>query len=243
MLGDVPGLSCSVRARVGKLELEVELETHGTLVLIGPNGAGKTTLLSLILGIASEVEVRRLRLSVGQVLLVDSDRRIDTPVETRRIAYVPQHYGLFPHMTVREQFAFAMRSAHRAEAPPHAVDALLEEYGLLEFSARRPRELSGGERQRVALARALSVQPRAILLDEPLAALDIEARQEMRARLASTLEKIRIPAIVVTHDPADARALCSTVAVLEGGRLVQSARWDGLMASPATAFVREFVRL
>lgn len=223
-------------ARVGELTVDVDLNTAGgTLVLVGPNGAGKTSLLSLLLG---ALPAERGRLSIGDSLLFDSERGIDLPVELRRIGYVPQDHALFPHLSVRDNLAFAVRSA---SAPASRVDGALRDFGLEALAHRRPRSLSGGEKQRVALARALSVEPRALLLDEPLAALDVPARAEVRAFLAQTLRDRGLPSIVVTHDPTDALALGQRVAVLEAGRVSQQGTWDELAAAPATRFVEQFV--
>ncbi|MBI3200931.1 MAG: ABC transporter ATP-binding protein [Myxococcales bacterium] len=226
----------SLAARVGALAIEVELDTAGgTLVLIGPNGAGKTTLLSMLLGV---IPAERGRLTIGETVLFDSDRGVDLPVELRRIGYVPQDYALFPHLTVRENLAFAVQSA-RAEA--QRVEQALRDFGLESLAGRLPQALSGGEKQRVALARALSVEPRALLLDEPLAALDVPAHSEVRAFLAQTLCARALPSIVVTHDPVDARALGQRLAVLESGKVSQQGTWAELAASPKTRFVEQFV--
>ncbi|MCC6899170.1 MAG: ABC transporter ATP-binding protein [Polyangiaceae bacterium] len=226
----------SLAARVGALAIEVELDTAGgTLVLIGPNGAGKTTLLSMLLGV---IPAERGRLTIGETVLFDSDRGVDLPVELRRIGYVPQDYALFPHLTVRENLAFAVQSA-RAEAT--RVEQAFRDFGLESLAGRLPQSLSGGEKQRVALARALSVEPRALLLDEPLAALDVPARSEVRAFLAQTLRARALPSIVVTHDPVDARALGQRLAVLESGKVSQQGTWAELAASPKTRFVEQFV--
>lgn len=223
-------------ARVGELAIDVDLNTAGgTLVLVGPNGAGKTSLLSLLLGV---VPAERGRLSIGDTLLFDSEQGVDLPVERRRIGYVPQDHALFPQLTVRDNLAFAVQSA---SAPMHRVDGALRDFGLEALAHRRPRSLSGGEKQRVALARALSVEPRALLLDEPLAALDVSARAEVRAFLAQTLRDRGLPSIVVTHDPTDALALGQRVIVLEAGRVSQQGTWDELAAAPATRFVEQFV--
>lgn len=223
-------------ARVGELTIDVDLNTAGgTLVLVGPNGAGKTSLLSLLLG---ALPAQRGRLSIGDTLLFDSEQGVDLPVERRRIGYVPQDHALFPQLTVRDNLAFAVQSA---SAPLHRVDGALRDFGLEALAHRKPRSLSGGEKQRVALARALSVEPRALLLDEPLAALDVPARAEVRAFLAKTLRDRGLSSIVVTHDPTDALALGQRVAVLEAGRVSQQGTWDELAAAPATQFVEQFV--
>ena len=230
-------LYARVSARVGTLELDAELATEsGPLVVIGPNGAGKTSLLLLLLG---ALPPARARIVVGDTVLVDTDEKIALPIGTRRLGYVPQDYALFPHMTVRENLGFAMRCAGLRDG---GVDGILEQFGVAALAKRRPAALSGGEKQRVALARALSVQPRALLLDEPLAALDVHARREVRQLLAATLQRLALPTLIVSHDPLDARTLGTRVAVLEAGKVTQLGSWAELSANPATHFVSEFVR-
>ncbi|KYG06906.1 molybdenum ABC transporter ATP-binding protein [Sorangium cellulosum] len=236
------GLRARVTARVGRLRIDAEIETGaGTLALVGPNGAGKTSLLSLLLGV---LPVDRGRVEIGGAVLLDTAAGIDVPVERRGIGYVPQDYALFPHLSVRENVAFAVRSdpSRRRRASVGArVDAALDDLGIAEHAGRRTEALSGGEKQRVALARALSVGPRALLLDEPLAALDVHSRREVRAFLAGYLEALALPTIVVTHDAADARLLGRRIAVLEAGRVTQAGTWEELAARPASRFVEELV--
>ncbi|WP_437735480.1 ABC transporter ATP-binding protein [Sorangium sp. So ce1335] len=226
----------------------MELETAGgTLALVGPNGSGKTSLLSLLLGV---LPAERGRVEVGGAVLLDTEAGVDVPVEERGIGYVPQDYALFPHLSVRENVAFAVRSAASRRsvvgraarvASAERVDAMLNELGIAALARRRTQALSGGEQQRVALARALSVSPRALLLDEPLAALDIHSRREVRTFLAGYLRALALPTIVVTHDAADARLLGHRVAVLEAGRVTQTGTWEELAARPASRFVEELV--
>ncbi|MGK3990766.1 ABC transporter ATP-binding protein [Sorangium sp. So ce136] len=235
-------LRARVVARVGRLLLDAEIDTGGgTLALVGPNGAGKTSLLSVLLGV---LPVERGRVEVGAAVLLDTARGRDVPVEERRIGYVPQDYALFPHLSVRENVEFAVRSApprRGGAARAERVDAMLNELGIAAHAGRRTQALSGGEKQRVALARALSVSPRALLLDEPLAALDVHSRREVRAFLAGYLRALSIPTVVVTHDASDARLLGHRVAVLEAGRVTQTGTWDELAARPASRFVEELV--
>jgi molybdate transport system ATP-binding protein len=236
-----PHLQARIATRLGTLAIDVELEADSRpLALVGPNGAGKTSLLSIILGV---LRPERARIEVNGQVLVDTAAGIDVLVEQRRLGYVPQDYALFPHLTVRENVAFAVRSA--ASTRPRAwvderVDAALASMGLMALAARSTESLSGGEKQRLALARALSVQPRALLLDEPLAALDVHARREVRAFLAETLRSLAIPTIVVTHDPEDVRAMAGRVLVLESGRVTQVGTPEECMAHPASRFVAEF---
>lgn len=235
-------LRARLTARVGALQLDVELEASGgPLVVVGPNGAGKTSLLSLLLGV---LPAQRGRVQLGGDVLFDDAAKIDVPVEARRIGYVPQDFALFPHLTVRGNVDFALASATppptRAERDRRTQD-VLRELSLDPVADRRPATLSGGEKQRAALARALSVHPRALLMDEPLAALDIHARREVRTFLSGYLRALSVPTIVVTHDPEDARVLGARVAVLEAGRIVQIGTWSELVSKPATGFVEELV--
>ncbi|NUP11912.1 MAG: ATP-binding cassette domain-containing protein [Polyangiaceae bacterium] len=235
-------LQAHVRAKVGRLDIDVDIEAEGTLVVVGPNGAGKSTLLSLLLGV---LPAERGRIEVAGTVLLDTSKSIDVPVEHRRLGYVPQDYALFPHMTVRQNIEFALSSAPSRvdrRAQSSRIEAILAELKIDHLRDRRPETLSGGEKQRVALARALSVRPRALLLDEPLAALDIYARREVRAFLARYLDEIGLPTLVVTHDAADARALGHSMVVLEAGRITQSGTWEELEERPASPFVEELVR-
>ena len=234
-------LRARITARVGRLAIDAELDSApGTLVVVGPNGAGKSSLLSLVLGV---LPVERGRVAVAEAVLLDTSTGVDVPLERRRLGYVPQDYALFPHLSVRENVAFALASAPTQldrGARGERVDVILRDLGLEAHRDRRTQTLSGGEKQRVGLARALSVNPRALLLDEPLAALDVHSRREVRGFLADYLKKLGLPTIVVTHDAADARQLGHRIAVLEAGTITQTGTWDELAARPASRFVEEF---
>ena len=235
-------LSLNLSARVGRLELELELAIGAeTLVVVGPNAAGKTSLILAILG---ALPLQRGALSVDGGVLFDSERGIDVPVEARRLGYVPQDYALFSHMSVRDNVEFALASSHaglgRAECREQAYERL-RSLGLELHADRRAGSLSGGEKQRVALARALAIEPRALLLDEPLAALDVASRRDVRTFLRDSLRKLALPALLVTHDPADARELGERILVLERGRVMQQGTWDELCRAPASHFVEKFV--
>jgi molybdate transport system ATP-binding protein len=238
----VTSLRAKLLARAGRFTLDAELDTGpGPLVLVGPNGAGKSTLLATLLG-ARPAE--RGCIEVDGTLLLDSEREINVPLEERRLGYVPQDYALFPHMTVGQNIAFALASSSprlTRKDREQAVEAALRDLQIEAFALRLVTALSGGEKQRVALARALVVKPRALLLDEPLAALDVYARCEVRNLLVESLESTGLPSIVVTHDAEDARALGRRVAVLERGRITQLGSWEELCSAPATAFVQCFV--
>jgi molybdate transport system ATP-binding protein len=235
-------LQATIATRVGPLQLDVQLAVNDTLVIVGPNGAGKSSLLAALLG-ALPIDCGKI--CVGSTTLIDTEAGTALPVEQRGIGYVPQDYALFPHLDVWDNVDFALRSCSppldRATREVRIV-SLLRELGIEQLARRSTGVLSGGEKQKVALARALSVRPRALLLDEPLAALDVHARREVRGFLAGYLARLGLPTIIVTHDAADTRALGRSIAVLEQGRITQSGSWDDLVGSPATAFVREFVQ-
>lgn len=237
-------LDARLRAKVGKLELDVELQCGAeVLLVVGPNGAGKSSLLKLLLGVHPVVSGE---LRVDEHVLLDTRRKLHVPVEQRRLGYVPQAYALFPHLSVRGNLEFALAAA--GEAPPlqqteasARLERLMNELELLPLADRRPYALSGGEQQRVALARALITAPRALLLDEPLAALDVTRRREVRQLLARTLQRLGLPTLLVTHDAADARYFGARIVVLERGRITQLGTWTELLQNPASRFVEEFV--
>jgi molybdate transport system ATP-binding protein len=233
----VIALDVDVEGAVGALSVRVAFRTvDRPIVLVGPNGAGKT---STLLFIAGGLRPSRGRIALGDTVLLDGGAGTDLPPERRAVGFVPQRYALFPHLDVLHNVAYGI-AAPRAERLERAHQALadLEAAGL---AGRRPRELSGGEAQRVALARALAARPRALLLDEPLAALDASIRRDTRRFLAERLRAWSLPTVVVTHDRADAEALDGDVLVLESGVVVQRGRMDELLASPRTPFVRQLV--
>ena len=226
-------LDARVARRVGPLDLRLELSVdRETVLLLGPNGAGKSTLLRLLLGV---LRPDTGRISLDGRALFDAQERIDLPPEQRHLAYVPQDYALFPHLDVLANATFGLAGLDRGERARRAME-WLERLGVAHLRARPPSALSGGERQRVALARALAREPRALLLDEPFASLDPIARRQLRAALAGWLRDWRLPAVIVSHDPADV-ALAQRIAVVEGGRLVQQGTADELRSAPASEFV------
>jgi len=226
-------LELRVARRIGALELRIDLSLGNETVLVaGPNGAGKSSLLRLLLGVLRP-DAGRIALD-GDVLF-DSALRIDVPPEERGLAYVPQDYALFPHLDVLRNATFGLAALDRREQVRRAT-SWLERLGAGQLLARSTAALSGGERQRVALARALARTPRALLLDEPFASLDPLARQELRGSLAGWLREWQLPALVVSHDPADA-ALADRIAVIERGRLVQQGTLEQLRRAPGSGFV------
>jgi molybdate transport system ATP-binding protein len=237
-----PHLSVSVNADLGPFLLQATLEVGAEpLALIGPNGSGKTSLLLAILGL---LKLERGRIVLGDEVLVDKDHGIDRSTEERHLAYLPQDFGLFPHLTAIENVAFALacsslpmnRKERRAQAR-----TWLDRFGLGSLANRNPAQLSGGERQRIALARALASSPKAILLDEPTASLDIEARVEVRAFLAESIRSLGLPTILVTHDIMDVEALAGRVAVLEKGRVAGCGLPADIRKSPPTTFASKFL--
>jgi molybdate transport system ATP-binding protein len=180
------------------------------------------------------------RLACGDELWLDTSRNRNLPPERRRVGVVFQDYALFPHLSARDNVAFGMAGYARSERRRRAQDAL-ERLGVGALAAARPGDLSGGERQRVALARALAPEPHALLLDEPLAALDARNRARAAHELQQTLAAAEVPVLLVTHDFGEAALLASDVAVLDGGRVVQRGAPDLIAAAPASAFVADLV--
>lgn len=196
------------------VRLAIALEQNEIVAIMGKSGVGKTTLLSCILGFE--------KADAGTIEL--DGRRIDVlPIEERQIAYMPQDYGLFPHLSVHNNVAFGlMARKEKPEMIEQRVRELLKVVELPQSIAKRGvQELSGGEKQRVALARALAIKPKLFLFDEPLSAIDIEMRSEVGASLKAIIKKLAIPAIVITHDPTDANAIADTVYRMEEGVLTK----------------------
>jgi molybdate transport system ATP-binding protein len=230
-------LAVEVATQLGALRLDVALRVQrGCLALAGPSGAGKTTLLRVVAGL---LRPARGVVRCGGELWLDTARGLALAPERRRCGVVFQDYALFPHLNARDNVAYGLRGLPRAARRQHA-DALLERFGLAGRAGARPRELSGGERQRVALARALAPAPRALLLDEPLSALDASTRAAARRELAELLRATAVPVLLVTHDFAEAAQLAGEVAIIDAGGVVQRGAPADLAARPASAFVAGF---
>lgn len=211
---------------------------HGSFVaVLGPSGCGKSTVLRLIAGFE--------QVSAGRVLIDDSvvsGGAVHVPAEKRRVGIVFQSYALWPHMTVEGNVGYPLRVARvRGDAYGKRVQAALEMVGLTGFGNRRPSELSGGQRQRVALARCLVMEPSLVLLDEPLANLDVHLRASMEDEFREFHRKSGATMLYVTHDQAEAMALAQQIAVMDHGRLVQVADPRTLYREPRSLMVAGFI--
>jgi ABC-type Fe3+/spermidine/putrescine transport system ATPase subunit len=234
-------LQAEVVLRLGALALEVHLDAApGEIVaVLGPNAAGKTTLLRALAGL---VPLDHGRVTLDGVDFDDVTRGIHLPPERRPIGVVFQDYLLFPHLTALENVAFGLRArgVTGREARVRA-GSWLDRLGVGEYAEARPRALSGGQAQRVALARALAIDPRLLLLDEPLAALDASARGAVRRDLKRHLASFGGIRIVVTHDPLEAVALADRLVILEGGRVVQTGSAAEVTQRPRSRYVADLV--
>ncbi|MBP2670531.1 MAG: putative transporter ATP-binding protein, partial [candidate division NC10 bacterium] len=228
-----------------RLELKIRLELNGfaldvawtagdgVSVLFGPSGAGKTLTLQCLAGL---VRPDAGRIVVDGRVLFDSAAGIHVPPQERRLGYVFQGYALFPHLTVRSNVAFGLRRRPAVERDRRTAE-VVERLGLRGLEDRYPRELSGGQRQRVALARALATEPALVLLDEPLSALDLPLRRALRDELQAILADWKMPAVLVTHDFAEAYQLGDRVVIYEAGRIRQAAPRGDLVWQPASESV------
>ncbi|MFG1609604.1 ABC transporter ATP-binding protein [Actinoplanes sp. NPDC049265] len=201
--------------------------------MLGPSGSGKTTVLRMIAGFEQP--------TAGTVELAGADVTRSAPFQ-RDVTTVFQDYALFPHLTVRQnvEYGLAVRGKSRAERRTRATEAL-ESVRMAAFADRRPAQLSGGQRQRVALARALVVQPRVLLLDEPLGALDLKLRQQMQVELKQLQRDAGITFVFVTHDQEEALTMSDRIAVFDHGRIAQIGTPAGIYEQPQTEFVAGFV--
>lgn len=213
--------------------IDLDIEKGEFLTLLGPSGCGKTTTLSMIAGFFQP--------TTGEIFL-DGESIEDEPPFKRDTGMVFQDYALFPHMTVDQNVSFGlrMRKVPKQETGKR-VGRALELVHLSGLGGRRPAELSGGQRQRVALARALVVEPKVLLLDEPLSNLDLKLREAMRLEITNLQRELGITAIYVTHDQGEALVMSTRIAVMNRGRIEQLAPPVSIYQEPTTRFVAEFI--
>jgi molybdate transport system ATP-binding protein len=233
-------LRADIQLRLGALDLAVVLEAApGEVVaVLGPNGAGKTTLLRAIAGLTP---IARGSVTLDGVVLEDTARGTYVPTERRPIGVVFQSYLLFPHLSAIENIAFGLRARGRGSEARAVAHRWLERLDLLAYADAKPAALSGGQAQRVALARALATDPRLLLLDEPLAALDASTRVNVRRDLKRDLTRFEGVRVLVTHDPLEATLLADRLVILEGGRILQSGTAAEVTQRPRSRYVADLV--
>lgn len=213
------------------------------LSILGPSGAGKSTLLRLVAGLEAPDTGR---IVLAGTTVADAARRLNLPPDRRGLGMVFQSGGVWPHMSVRDNVSFPLVARARALGLRHAeiaakTDEALRLVSMAALAGRRAGELSGGEKQRVALARAVVAAPRIVLLDEPLASLDANLREQMRGLLRDLQDQLGLTFVQVSHDQVDALSMSHRVAVMAAGRIVQVGRPEDIYRRPASAFVATFV--
>jgi molybdate transport system ATP-binding protein len=224
-----------------RLQVDLGVEPGEVVALLGPNGSGKTTCLRLLAGLRA---LDRGHVRLGGVVLDDPATGTFVVPEHRAVSVVFQDYLLFPHLTAVANVAFGLRAAGAPKAQAmSAAEEWLSRLGLADRVDARPRDLSGGQAQRVALARALAPSPDLLLLDEPLAALDVGTRATVRRDLRRHLDDFEGATLLVTHDPLDAIALASRVVILEGGSVTQAGSIHDVTERPRSRYVADLIGL
>ena len=225
------GVSRSYGSVHAARDVSLDVRPGEFLTLLGPSGCGKTTLLRMIAGFETP--------DTGRVIISGRDLT-EAPPYRRPVNTVFQHYALFPHRTVAGNVAFGLETAGRDDVPGRVARAL-EMVRLTGLSDRRIDQLSGGQRQRVALARAVVMEPEVLLLDEPLAALDLKLRKEMQVEVKNLQERLGTTFVFVTHDQDEALVMSDRIAVLNDGRVEQTGTPEEIYERPRTRFVAEFL--
>jgi ABC-type Fe3+/spermidine/putrescine transport system ATPase subunit len=207
--------------------------------LLGPSGCGKTTTLRCVAGLES---AEAGRIAIGGQTVFEARRGIDRPANERAIGMVFQSYAVWPHMSVAENIGYPLRVRGRPAAEIAArVEAVLAQLDMRGLGQRMPAQLSGGQQQRVALGRALALEPRVLLLDEPLSNLDAKLREQMRAELKLLQRRAGLPILYVTHDQTEALAMSDRIAVMAAGRIHHLGPPDAIYERPRTRFVLDFI--
>jgi molybdate transport system ATP-binding protein len=210
-------LAVDVEKRLGGFVLRVSFEAaRGATALFGPSGAGKTSVVNMIAGL---LKPDRGRITLDDTVLFDTGASVNVPPHRRRIGYVFQEGRLFPHFSVRHNLDYGRRMCGHPHQPSE-FERIVALLGIGHLLDRRPGALSGGERQRIAVGRALLMRPRFLLLDEPLASLDVGHKREILPYLVRLRDEVGVPIVYVSHTPAEVRRIATTVVRLESGRVV-----------------------
>jgi putative spermidine/putrescine transport system ATP-binding protein len=230
---ELVGLTKAFSGQIAVAKVNLKIASGEFFSLLGPSGCGKTTTLRMVAGFVQPDE--------GEIL-VDGDDIVDQPPEKRDLGIVFQNYAIFPHMNVADNIAFGLRMRRMDKAQIEGrVRAALKQVGLSGYERRYQRELSGGEQQRVALARVLVTEPRILLLDEPLSALDKNLREEMKFWIKGLQKSLGITTIYVTHDQSEALTMSDRIGVMNKARVVQVGTPTEIYERPADLFVTTFI--
>jgi putative spermidine/putrescine transport system ATP-binding protein len=230
---ELRNISKTYRTTVALSDVNLRVEEGQFLTLLGPTGCGKSTLLRILAGFVEP--------STGDVI-VDGERINDIPPASRRIGMLFQNYALFPHRTVEQNVAFGLevRRISKADMGPR-IQTLLSMLGIEHLRDRYPAQISGGQQQRTALARTLAIEPKILLLDEPLAALDRKLKAEMQVELKKLTMRLGITTICVSHDQDEALTMSDCIALMQGGRIEQFGQPLAIYDEPATSFSAGFL--
>lgn len=206
--------------------------------LLGPSGCGKTTLLRMIAGLERP---DRGTIALGEEILFSEAKSREAPAHKRGFGMVFQDFALWPHMTVFENVAFGLRTSRRFKGLRETVEQALDKVRLGHLKDRYPHQLSGGQQQRVAFARAVAIQPRLVLFDEPLSALDASLREEMRVEMISLVRDLGLTALYVTHDQIEAMSMSDEIVVMNSGQVLQSGTPEEIYNKPRSPVVARFI--
>ncbi len=232
-------ISLNTHLNTFHLSLDFTAKQGQTTVLLGESGAGKSTVLRLVAGLLTP---QKGLISLENDVYFDSERGVNVPPQERPFGYVFQDYALFPHLSVFENIAFGLRAQRLPRSVVRQrVGAALEQVHLPGLEQRRPAQLSGGQQQRVAIARALALQPHLLLLDEPLSALDVQTRREVRQELRHILAEVDTTTLLVTHTYLEALLFGQNILVLEGGHVLQQGGQRDLLEHPRSSYVAELI--
>jgi putrescine transport system ATP-binding protein len=230
---EIRGVSKKFGEFIAVNNVDLDIYQGELFCLLGGSGCGKTTLLRMLAGFEKP--------SSGQIL-IDGQDMSEVPPYKRPTNMMFQNYALFPHMTVEKNIAFGLEQDGIAKAEiSDKIDSILKLVELQDYKKRRPQQLSGGQRQRVALARALVKQPKLLLLDEPLSALDKKLREQTQFELMNIQDKVGVTFVVVTHDQEEAMTLSSRIAVMDRGRFIQTGTPTEIYEYPRDRFVADFI--